>query len=530
MTVPVRTDVMLLVLVSAGLGVLLGMVLGALSILEGTALSAENITPARYRSEREELKPTGTGRFGPDTAWPFYCLRQIRADLPRIWTGFRVRFRKLWKWPFPVPLRVIFFPVSIAGVICLVVAGVTGTAICGLFTLVAEVCVAVNGLCFAVAAGLMRGAERCWCLLRGAEASCPACYHVTPRPAYPCPRCSRLHRDLRPGRLGLFARRCGCGALLPTMTVRAAWKLKATCQRCNTKLARGAGAVRDIRIPIFGDTAAGKTRLLYAGLDSLMVTADRRRVKFRLADQDSKGRAESGLELIRSGRDTQATPTSLPVALTAQLGSGLGGTLLHLFDAAGAHFRGTQMHDALAFLSHGHGLVYVLDPLSIEALQEDMTRRNVSSPSAVAAGGNDPEVAYVEVVSHLRDSGVRSQSQRLAVVISKADLLADTGVGLAEDSAAIAAWLSESGVHNLVLSARRDFSEVRYFAVAAKADRESERYDPGAPLRWLLGRQGLRLGGPPPAGPRAEGGAQPRPGPDSGFRPPANDATAEART
>src|SRR5580700_11074276 len=106
----VNTYVTLLVVAGAGLGVLLGMVLSALSILRGTALSAENITPAQYHADRVELKPPGTGRFGPDIGWPLYCLRQFSTDLPRIWADFRTRFRRLWKWPFPVPLRVIFFP------------------------------------------------------------------------------------------------------------------------------------------------------------------------------------------------------------------------------------------------------------------------------------------------------------------------------------------------------------------------------------------------------------------------------------
>jgi hypothetical protein len=45
-----------------------------------------------------------------------------------------------------------------------------------------------------------------------------------------------------------------------------------------------------------------------------------------------------------------------------------------------------------------------------------------------------------------------------------------------------------------VLSARRDFAEARYFAVASlAATGSSGSYDPGAPLRWLLASRGLRL-------------------------------------
>jgi hypothetical protein len=118
----------------------------------------------------------------------------------------------------------------------------------------------------------------------------------------------------------------------------------------------------------------------------------------------------------------------------------------------------------------------------------------------------------------LRDNGVAANAQRLAIVISKADLLGTGGLHLPEDSDSIAAWLMEAGVHNLVLSARRDFAEARYFAVASlAATGTSGSYDPGAPLRWLLASRGLRLPDNPDAARSPRVPRSPS-GPDAGSR------------
>jgi hypothetical protein len=110
----------------------------------------------------------------------------------------------------------------------------------------------------------------------------------------------------------------------------------------------------------------------------------------------------------------------------------------------------------------------------------------------------DPEAAYGEVVERLRDSGVAASAQRLAVVIAKADLLQAAGVELPASSELIAGWLMRSGAHNLVLSARREFADARFFVVASQAAapgrRPDEQHDPGAPLRWLLRSHRVRLG------------------------------------
>ena len=495
-----RAPLIIALVVVAVLGILLGLALTVLSVVTGLARHPHLITPSAYRAERVKAKPVGTGQFEPDLAWPGYPFRQVRADLSRIEADRRARYRKLWNWPFTSLIWFLLFPISAAALGCLLVAGLTTVALAALFALVTWTCVAVSAATIAATATVLRGAEKCWHKVMRTEASCPHCYHVTLRPAYRCPGCAALHRDIRPGRLGLLARRCDCGTLLPTMVLRAAWRLEAVCQRCGKPLRVGSAALRDVRIPIFGVTSAGKTRFLYAALDSLVDVTSRAGIALGFPDEESENEATVALDLIRSGNDTVKTSLTLPTALTCRIGTGAKSTLVHLFDAAGEYFQGAEMHDSLGFLDHGHGLVYVLDPFSIGSVRDQMTGQNAVAKGLANAASGDPEAAYTEVVSRLRDSGVAAQQQRLAIVVSKVDLLSAGGLELPDDSDTIAQWLTQQGVHNLVLSARREFAEVRYFAVASLAAAETGRsHDPGSPLRWLLSSRGVQLPGDPHA-------------------------------
>ncbi|HET9967097.1 MAG TPA: hypothetical protein VFQ68_02605 [Streptosporangiaceae bacterium] len=484
----------------AAAGLIAGMILLAIGMVRGLGTRPRLITPSAYRDEREKAKPARTGEFKLDKAWPLYPFRQAEADLGQVWDETSACYQAIWRGPrkafysdlggsptgwwvvFPIPLAITGF---------LVAAGFSLVVLFVLFALISLGCVAVAVVVGAPVAGLLLGLEAGRRRLARTQASCPRCFHVTEWPAYRCPGCSILHRDLRPGRQGLIMRRCECGTLLPTMPLRAAWRLKAACQRCRKPLPSGAGAVRDLRISVFGDTEAGKTRFLHAALGSLMVTAERAGIDVSFPDQSSRDQAGLALDRLGSGQDTPRTPGNAHPALTVRLGTGARATLTHLFDTAGEHFRDPEMHDSLGFLGHSHGLVYVIDPYSIETVRRHLPSRSGRHGVPVAA---DPEAAYGEVVERLRDSGVPAGQQRLAVVVSKADLLRSAGLGLPAESDLIADWLTEAGAHNLVLSARREFAQTRFFTVASQLVRDhGGPDDPGAPVRWLLRSHGVRL-------------------------------------
>ena len=486
------------VAIVAGCALTLGVVLFAIAFVRALVRDPNLVVPGTDQAEQVKLHPVGPGEFKPDLAWPFYPFRQSRADLERTRSNVAASNATLWREPsraffhsgigwwivFPIPVAVISFLLilSLASWFCFL-----------LYALVNVVCAGASLALLVPAAAALRAAERWRRSKRITQGACMQCFHVTPWPAYQCPTCLRPHHDVRPGRLGLLVRRCECGTHLPTRASRAAWKVTSLCQRCGAPLPEGGGAVRDVRIPVFGDISAGKTRFLYASLNSLMQTAQRAGLDVSFPDQASREMAEFGLSVIRSGRETAKTSTNAQVTLTCRLGAGRGSELVHLFDAAGEHFRNARRPDALRFLDDGHGLVYVLDPFSVEAIRRQVADRDPAATGLAHAAAGDPELTYDEVVSRLRDSGVPASRELLAVVVSKADLLRSAGLQPPTSSAAIAQWLRDCGVHNLVISAPREFAKVTFFMVASQDLPPGSPDDPGTPLRWLLTAHGARL-------------------------------------
>jgi hypothetical protein len=483
-----------------------GVTLFAVALGHAFGRDQDLITPAMEQGEQLRAYPIGPGEFKPDLAWPFYPYRQSKADLARVrdhvarlngtaWRPGKAFFGGGAGWwvltPIPVVTIAFLLVVSLASWFCYLV-----------YLLVNVVSASVSLVLLVPASAILNGVERSRRIRKLTQAACMQCFHVTPWPAYQCPACLRPHHDVRPGRLGLLTRRCQCGTHLPTRASRAAWAVTPLCKRCSSPLPTGAGAVRDVRIPVFGDVSAGKTRFLYASLNSLMVTARQARRDVSLPDEVSRSLGDFGLSVIRSGQETAKTSTNAQVTLTCQLGTGRQSDLVHLFDAAGEHFRSARDPSTLRFLDEGHGLVYVLDPFSVDEIKKQLGERGTAALARAHAAAGDPELTYDEVVSRLRDSGVPASTQKLAVVVSKADLLRSAGLRLPADSDAIAQWLWDIGVHNLVMSARHEFAEVRFFTVASQNVPPGGFDDPGAPLRWLLTSHGVRL----PAYPADESG------------------------
>jgi hypothetical protein len=490
------------VLIIVAVSLLLALGGAGVILVRSFVTHVNTVTPETYRDERRGTRDLKPGEFPADLAYPAYPRRQLRADAEAIKANYTLVSGELWHWPRdaflegrhgPQLLWWMAFPIPLVGLgMQPLLQALLGILVL-LMLLAAGIVRVVGSLAFWVVVCVLRTADAVWARSRGAAASCPRCYHVSERPAYTCPGCHRLHRDIRSGRLGAFARRCRCGHLLPATVIRAAWALEARCQRCEEPLRRGAAVLRDVRIPIFGDPNSGKSRFLYAGLNSLYGTAGRSNMEYAFVDAGSQAAAESGFELIRMAQDTVKTTEDLPRALTVRIGAEPTGALVHLFDAAGERFRRPEAHDEMGFLDQGQCFVFVIDPFSVGQLRARLSQTEASVLVAHPAVG-DPESTYGEVVTRIRSGGIKGKHQRLAVVVSKADLLERSGADVPNGSDALAEWLYDLGLHNIVLGARRDFAEVRYYAVASvDPSTVGLARDPGAPLRWLLSSRGVRL-------------------------------------
>ncbi|GLY38260.1 hypothetical protein Amsp01_042840 [Amycolatopsis sp. NBRC 101858] len=492
--------------VAAAAGVLMAFG-SALLTLTGRRGTLETVTPDRVAAGTSRLRrPRRGGTVPRDRAWPGYFGAQARVDLAAVWQSQRDLLASGWGWIGEAfrrswPGRVTVLLVLGPGWLAVSAGALAGTAV---VVGVGGAVLAVLWALWAVPAGLLRAADRLIRRKRRADASCPPCYYVTALPVFACPGCGEIHRDLRPGQLGGLWRRCGCGTVLPTSVLRAARSIPPRCPRCLETLPADAALVTEVRLPVFGPVSAGKTRLVHTGLLAIRdrVAAAGGTVEF--VDRGSRQAFDYAVSLLGAGGDTVKTPAGeLPPAITVRYTAGRRRALLHLFDAAGEFYADRDDNTKLEFLDHAQGLVFVVDPFSLPWVRDQL---GGTASAALLAKANPaaeaPENVYHVTAKRLRDYGVKTQRQRLAVTVVKADLLA--GLPLAEDlePGNVKAWLERAGLDNLVLAADRDFGDVRYFVVASLTGLPAgDPRSPATPFAWLAARTGLRLWTGPAAEP-----------------------------
>ncbi|WFE60852.1 hypothetical protein [Micromonospora sp. WMMD712] len=438
-----------------------------------------------------------------DPAWPSYWVGQVFIDQ---WEAVRWVVRDLLSLMrltgrlLDVTNRkklLLLWPLfAIFGAIGIGIGMTLGVVLAVAANLLATMVMLLLGV---VTTGLLRLYERLRQLRLRAAASCPACYHVSRLPAYRCPgthpQGGNLHRALRPGRLGLLRRTCACGTALPVTRGRASQQLAALCQLCGHPLHRGAAAITDVRIPVFGATSSGKTQLLTSALVGLTALSGTRDTVVELVDRDSERTYRQSVQIVDGTAAVHKTSTDwVPFATTLLLRHRGRDALLHLFDAAGENLTDPNKNAGYGYLDFARTLVFVLDPFAIPEVGEQLSSFPEIERQANASR-HDAEDSYNGTVNRLRRYGVATERQRIAFVLTKGDLLAKLPVGVGiepghDDPAAVRRWLVDRQMENLLLTAERDFAEVRYFCINAK---DTGRQGALAPIGWLLRRERIAL-------------------------------------
>ncbi len=454
-------------------------------------------------------KPAGTvprGSAAPypywDNVWPGYLTGQLERDIAcaLAWPSRQVTtlWGKAGEWAGPrsvglaVALPVVPPPV---GFLVAVTAGAYGAWLA--FAAASEAIAIVPRLARWTAIAALRAGDswvRWW---RGAAATCPGCHGVTRLPAYRCEsrQCDGIHRDVRPGRLGVWWRLCHCAARLPSTVLRAASAMAPVCPACECLLHERAGITPDARIAISGGPAAGKTQLLMSAM-AAMTDGKGSPAAWEPADEFSTTRLHEAKKLMDRWPGCGPTPTVKPEMLTLRDVISRRQRYVHVIDVGGQHFVTPDRDPALRYLGTTRRHLLVLDPATIPSVRDRI------DPAVLARGDADrddshvageetssavAELPYQLLVAHLNRFGARTRRCSLAVVITKADLLAKQGIAPEPDQArtlsqALRGWLCAMNLRNLAESADRDFGQVRYFLVGLGM----KSMDPVAPFTWLL--------------------------------------------
>ena len=328
-------------------------------------------------------------------------------------------------------------------------------------------------------------------------------------PAYPR-TCRRRHNDIRPGQYGIFRRRCECGRYLRTLILLGSYRMDAYCthtKTCGHQMSDSTGRFREIVLPLLGGRAAGKTRLMAAMLVAMQDSAQQadRQVGVRLANLETTAAYDELSTVLDEHWHTSGTKADLPHAHSVLLRTGRRTRLVHIFDPAGERLLSRDRTDELRYLPAARTFLFVLDPLSVPAFWDALSEQERSKIDPLLASDVHPQVVFDRAVQQAIEMGAKPRGARLAVAISKTDLIEHARLldGRTDDDQWARSWLDEKlGLYNLVQAMDNEFgrSRVRFFFTAAVTVAPGRAHPSIAPLvSWALGVP-LRPAIAPPGG------------------------------
>jgi hypothetical protein len=184
------------------------------------------------------------------------------------------------------------------------------------------------------------------------------------------------------------------------------------------------------------------------------------------------------VEEFRRGGQLAKTGPELPLATMVDVElPGAGRRILYLFDPAGEHFAGASQVESLRYLDHGEALLFMVDPFALPEVRRTLTEAEIVH--SAHSSDEDPSDTLQRVLNELRSRPDRGRQKRVAVVVTKADLLARTAIGhglteyalpaapgrphVADPDHAVRAWLERLGLGNTTRTLDQLAAQVRYF-------------------------------------------------------------------
>ncbi|HSK80662.1 MAG TPA: hypothetical protein VLQ45_29680 [Thermoanaerobaculia bacterium] len=268
--------------------------------------------------------------------------------------------------------------------------------------------------------------ERAYLAWKGFFPVCPDCHSKNPLAEYFCPKCGSVHRRLIPSSYGIFYRTCKCSQKLPATFFLQRGQLPAACPDCKRMLG-GLIEVRKVFVPVFGGPAVGKSSFLLSVLRDLTdLWAPPRGFAVTFPDSGVDSEIHRAWQNLAKGLPPAKTVTNLPRALNVQVDrSGQEGRLLYLYDPAGEAFgetEGLQLHKYQDYLS---GLIFLIDPFSIQEVREIYADRLPRVESALKPSQLPAEDAFARILIGMEEHFGLEKGARIkkpvAVVVNKID-------------------------------------------------------------------------------------------------------------
>lgn len=338
---------------------------------------------------------------------------------------------------------------------------------------------------------------------------CPHCYETFSLPAFRCPHCGKIHKDLIPSRHGIMIARCECGGFMASSALTGRSQIDAVCPTCETDLV--ATNAKQFSIQLVGGNTSGKTAFLAAFQHQYM---DR---TFGLKDLTVCGKPQEyfgDLEAMYKSGQTKPSPSTS--VLTYSFLHKIGKTDKHnlvIYDIPDEVVLSGSYERNPRNLGFTNGIIIIVDPLSVASVRDEClktgNKHEVDNYSTDDV--NEVIVEFTQQFSSITGRAAKRQiSVPVAIVINKADIKAvKREIGLPKIKATFSAnpefyrnditlardevcraYIEKLGLDNALNNLDGIFSNIRYFPVSAMghltaAGQEFEPLGIMAPVAWI---------------------------------------------
>lgn len=440
----------------------------------------------------------------PEPAFQLYVLGQLKSDLgaalDHAWkemlkfrekcVEFGRRYQEGWTTPFA-------WGVIAGGYLAPVIGAALGMVIAAPILLVAGIMIVGAW----VLVGVLRLLEAARRRVRRTAYECPHDHERFPLPVYVCPGCGAEHRQLVPGRWGIFRRECACEQVaLPTTVIGGRQKVPQRCP-AGHPMSGLIGFAETLRIALVAGPRAGKTTYLAGAMLEFEEMAAEKQFAVNVLEESS-GAYREVVGGLRHGRLPEKTQISGNPALVTEVQGDDRARVLYAYDVAGESYQSSDDVRSLRFLEVPSGLILLVDPFSIPRVAEEHAEELAAAPDAVRPSPEEPIRVLERMSAALVEGGVDPKEIPVAVVIGKTDAF---GIGAEIDALrasvgeeAPKAWLEAKGAGNFVRAVQGEFKQARWFACSAlgrvPSGADQRPFEPEgatAPLLWLLAKRGV---------------------------------------
>lgn len=359
--------------------------------------------------------------------------------------------------------------------------------------------------------GIILLAENIYFKIKQINFRCTVCKKEYKLPRYFCPECGMAHIRLKPGRYGIFRRRCLCGAHLPLIAkmhghvtklnsegepYREIIELGKMRNQCPFCFAEGSlGLSHAISIALVGGASSGKTTFKVAFQNEFLdKVAGRCGIDAAFPDAESENeynnsrRYFDGKDFIPGTNGTaNADITTFCVNLKNK--SFISDRMLQIYDLPGERFLSGYVKESWEHYSFTEGAVFFIDPFSLEKVEEQNSESIRDSGMGICH--SDMNAMIDSMITTLNDVRVKKARNGkmllpIALVIGKCDTdlldgqCGDAAVKRLMEGApdvftnkfdtmdyAVRCFLSSNGYDNFIQNLDNNFENVHFFSCSA---------------------------------------------------------------